>query len=57
MHECPECYAGCYCHGDIDDCLLGTVGGCTHCDDDYIVYGPDEIEELRLPSDGELKND
>lgn len=43
MHECPDCFAGCYCRGDIDDTLLAALGGCLHCDDGYIVYGPDEF--------------
>lgn len=42
MHECPDCYTACRCHGDIDDMLLGAVGGCTHCSDDYLTYGPDD---------------
>lgn len=37
MHECPDCYDGCYCGGDIDDMFMsGTPEerGCTHCADD-----------------------
>lgn len=37
MHECPECFQGCYCHGDIDDCLLGTLAACSHCDNDEVI--------------------
>lgn len=24
MHSCPECGQACYCHGDIDDCVVET---------------------------------
>lgn len=34
MHECPECGQACYCHGDIDDCVVETweysAEHCTH---------------------------
>jgi len=24
MHSCPRCGQACYCHGDIDDCVVET---------------------------------
>lgn len=24
MHHCPDCGHACYCHGDIDDCVVET---------------------------------
>lgn len=51
MHFCPECGQACYCHGDIDDCVVEderySAENCT-CDhegsglDDY----GDEGEEM-----------
>lgn len=29
-HTCPDCDETCYCHGDIDDTLLGTLNECEH---------------------------
>ena len=29
-HDCPECYAQCYCGGDIDDINFGEALDCTH---------------------------
>lgn len=31
MHECPDCYDGCYCGGDIDDMLMGDTREEQHC--------------------------
>jgi hypothetical protein len=51
-HECPKCYALCYCGGDIDDLCLNLdadVGGCTHCphdlDDNCPEYDWDGFDE------------
>jgi hypothetical protein len=34
MHTCPECGQDCFCHGDIDDCVVETEEysalNCTH---------------------------
>ena len=30
MHECPDCYAVCYCGGDIDDMMFDDNQKCTH---------------------------
>lgn len=34
MHDCPDCGQACYCHGDIDDCVVETEEysseHCTH---------------------------
>lgn len=36
-HECIECGGECYCHGDIDDCIVSlTLANCEGCGcDDY----------------------
>lgn len=44
MHECPECYSMCHCHGDIDDLLLNRdeyVDGCECCP----IDGNDDPED------------
>ena len=37
MHCCPDCGQACYCHGDIDDCVVETEAysaeRCTCCTD------------------------
>lgn len=36
MHECPECGQACYCHGDIDDCVVETEAySAAHCTCDH----------------------
>lgn len=34
MHYCPECGQACFCHGDLDDCVVETEAyssrHCTH---------------------------
>lgn len=48
-HECPECFDGCYCGGDIDDMLMNDTKEelrCTHCADgaDLADLGDDSEE-------------
>ncbi len=32
MHDCPDCGQACYCHGDIDDCVVETEAySALHC--------------------------
>ena len=32
MHSCPRCGQACYCHGDIDDCMVETEAySSAHC--------------------------
>ena len=48
MHDCVDCGCACYCHGDIDDCVVETwqysAAHCTGCGcqeyepDDYVDY-------------------
>jgi hypothetical protein len=49
MHSCPDCGSACYCHGDIDDCVVETEAysamHCDHCPDDYAWDGDDEWED------------
>lgn len=37
MHECPDCGQACYCHGDIDNCVVETeeyvFENCTCCNE------------------------
>lgn len=40
MHDCYQCGGACYCHGDIDDCMVETeeyayvhCTGCGECAD------------------------
>jgi hypothetical protein len=33
MHDCINCGCACYCHGDIDDCVVETAEySYMHCD-------------------------
>ena len=50
MHDCIHCGGACYCHGDIDDCVVETlehsaehcVGcGCPEGEEDPDVFGID----------------
>jgi hypothetical protein len=41
-HSCPNCGSACYCHGDIEDCLLPSreaEAACTCCPD------PDDCDD------------
>ena len=54
-HNCPECYALCYCNGDIDDCcfdLPEDQNKCNHylkCD---VEESDQDWDEVSAPTDG-----
>jgi len=62
MHYCPECGQACYCHGDIDDCVVETekysaarcthprTGDCDARDDDFWDPRDDEWDDPEEPA-------
>ena len=56
MHSCPECGQACYCHGDIDDCVVETEeyssAHCTHPESrDCPCRAEREDEEAEYPEE------
>lgn len=50
MHNCPRCGQACYCHGDIDDCVVETeeysYDHCTcPCSDDDDCFDDDCFDD------------
>jgi hypothetical protein len=61
MHHCTECGQACYCHGDIDDCVVETEEysylNCTcPCEendgDDGDDFDPDDADRRQQTADG-----
>lgn len=62
MHDCIQCGCACYCHGDIDDCVVETwqysAAHCTGCGchEDPDAFEDDEYDEPEsAPADGARK--
>ena len=51
MHDCIQCGCACYCHGDIDDCVVETwqysAAHCTGCGchEDPDAFDDDDDDE------------
>jgi hypothetical protein len=48
MHDCVLCGCACYCHGDIDDCVVETIEysseGCG-CGEDPGAFDDEEVDQ------------
>lgn len=46
MHDCVLCGCACYCHGDIDDCVVETIEySSEHCEGCGCGEDPDAFDE------------
>lgn len=51
-HECFNCGSECYCHGDIDDCILSkTPSNCDGCGCE-VDHNDDEEDEYFIECEG-----